>query len=109
MAASQESRRPSSPSLNDEEGRRLKAEREYTNASSDFQQHRGECPICAQQDIADLQLCEDGERLAKKYLTVARDALEKSDAAPNDSDAKSRVVERLEAFLRHKRDCGDCR
>jgi alkanesulfonate monooxygenase SsuD/methylene tetrahydromethanopterin reductase-like flavin-dependent oxidoreductase (luciferase family) len=96
-------------SLNDDEERLRRAKREYDSAAQSFEQHRHECAACKQQNIADLQLCEEGERLATEYLTVARDVLKKSDAAPNDSGTKAPVVERLEAFLRHKKDCGVCR
>ena len=96
-------------SLNEDEERLRRAKREYDSAAQNFARHRHRCTACKQQSIADLQLCEEGARLATEYLTVARDVLEKSEAAPNDSAIRSPVNEKLDIFLSHKRGCDDCR
>ena len=54
------------------------------------------------------QFCEEGNRLAWEYLTTARDALRKPTTYPNNSGPPSRVVESLESFLRHTRQCSIC-
>jgi len=54
------------------------------------------------------QFCEDGEALALFYLNEAQAALRKSDAYPNESWPKNRVVRALEKLITHGGNCSKC-